>query len=277
MSNRIIFITITAFWVVMNVLLWREESRGGTSSQIPFQTVAQRLLESADTSTLQIRQRGASIGQFRWTPAVLHDAASATNQLVDEGMVLNRTGYAVDFDVNLLSGAAGLRGRGSGHLEFNADRSWRSLEFRFTEKPMTYEFSLGATNAQLNLHVRQGTDVIFNQVFPLNDPALLVSTLDGALGGFGLLTPGLLSGLGIFAGADRTNQTAAALPPNVFQWEARTAELRISQQKVRAYQITLRLLNRYQADVWVGRDGRVLRADLPEGIELRDENLSVIR
>ncbi len=261
----------------MNGLLWRMESRGGGNSEVPFATVAQRLLEAADSSTLFIRQGKQSIGQLRWSPSVLHDEASATNQLADEGMVTRRTGYALDFDLNLVAPGTDLHGRGTGRCEFNVDRTWRSVEMRFLQKPITYEFFAAATNSQLSLRVLQGSDVLFNQTLPLNDPAKLLRSLDGGLGGFGLLTPGLLSGLGLLAAGNPTNGAAGSWSTHLFRWEARTTELRVSQQRVRTFQVTGRVLDRYQADAWIGRGGELLRVLLPGDIELRDESLPAAR
>lgn len=276
-QRRGIYCLITAFWIVMNGLLWRAETRGGGQSEVPLDMVAQRMLDTADTSTLQIRQKGQSIGQLRWSPSILHDDASATNQLADEGMVTGRTGYALDLDVNLVAPLSDLRGRGTGRWEFNSDRSWRSLELHFTQKPITYELFAAQTNAAVSVRISRGDDVLFNENLPWNDPAALLRVLDGGLGGFGLLPPGLLAGFGLLAGGNLTNGIAAAASPNLFRWEAHTAELKVSQQRVRTFQIHARLLNQFSADIWVGRSGELLRILLPGEIELRDESLPSAR
>jgi len=274
---RLVFLAITAFWIVMNVLLWRSETRGAKDSDIPLRTVAQRMLEAADSSTLQIHHHRVPIGQLRWTPAVLQDDASATNQLVDDGMVTRRTGYAIDLELNLVAGGGGRQGRGGGRIEFNPDLTWRSMDIRFTEKPMTYEISARAASAVLSLRILQGNDVVFNQNLPLQDPAALLTTLDGSLGGFGLLTPGLLSGLGVLVPTGGANAGKGVLPAGLLRWESRTTELRVSQQRVRAFLVSARFLDKYQGDVWVSRSGELLRVTLPNEIELRDESLPATR
>ena len=217
------------------------------------------------------------MGQMRWTPTVLQDDASATNQLADEGMVTRRTGYAIDVDVNLTGVSGGFRGRAVGRCVLNSDRSWRSLELRFTQKNLTYAITTQATDAQVHLRVEQGREILLDQTLPLQDPAALLTRLDGTLGGFGLLSPGLLSGLGVFAGMGGTNATPANLPPDLLRWESHTAEMQVSQQRIRTYQITGRWLNRYQGDLWIGRGGELLRIVLPNDIELRDPNLPAER
>ena len=125
MTLRLAYGLITLFWVGMNFLLWRSETGGARSSSVPIAQIAQRLLEAVNSSTLQIQQDGDPIGQFRWTPTVLHDEVSASHQLADDGMVLNRTGYAIDFEINLASATRGWRGRGHGRCELESDRRWQ--------------------------------------------------------------------------------------------------------------------------------------------------------
>ena len=74
-----------------------------------------------------------------------------------------------------------------------------------------------------------------------------------------------------------TNGAAGSWSTHLFRWEARTTELRVSQQRVRTFQVTGRVLDRYQADAWIGRGGELLRVLLPGDIELRDESLPAAR
>ena len=270
MTLRLTYGLITLLWVVMNFLLWRAESGGSGGSAVPFQQVAQRLLEAADSSTLQIQQDGDPIGQFRWTPTVLHDDASVAHQLADDGMVLHRTGYSIDFELNLASTARGWRGRGNGRCELDADRAWRSLEIRFVQKPYVYNFTAKAAEATGSLRILEGDQVVFEQTFPLNDPLRLLGSLDGALGGFGLLAPGLLTSLSLPLVPGNPGGATTPLPTGLFRWESRSDTLRISQQNVRTFHLIGHFLNRHNAEVWISRDGELLKVSLPGGIEMQD-------
>lgn len=269
-------IAITVFWIGMNILLWRMESRGGGSAEVPLATVAQRLLEAADASTLEILQDGRRIGQLRWTPSVLQDEASATNALADEGMVRRRTGYAVDVELQLLAPETPFRGRGTGRCEFGADGAWRSVELHFTRKPVTHSVYLATTGARLTIRVLQDADVLLDQTLDRDDPQAAFRLLEESLGGLGWIAPGLLA---LLPPGLRPSPTPAAgradapLPPTILRWTARSTHLRVSQQDVRTYRVTARFLDRHDFDAWVGRGGQLLRVLLPAGVELREENL----
>ena len=73
MWPRLLFWLITAFFITMNVLLWRSEfgGRSGSGSTVPLETVWHKMLIAPDNSRLEIRHHGKKIGYATWQPAVL--------------------------------------------------------------------------------------------------------------------------------------------------------------------------------------------------------------
>ena len=289
MIPRLLALGITLFWLTMNFLLWRFETRGQGGAEVPWQTVAQRVLEAAESSNLFLRHHGEPMGQLRWTPTVLEDVGSKRSQLTEDGMVTARTGYAIDFDLTLNPnlklhpGSTVFRGRGHGHCEFNLDRSWRSLEVRFFQRPWAYELSAHATNSVLQFRMLDGTHTLFSQTLPFNDPAALTTQFAGLIGGFDGGASGLISTLGAMGAmiptlsVGRSNLRTNANLEGIFHFDARSDELRIGRQRVRAYHMTGKLFNQYRGEFWIGRGGEILRGTLPDEIELSDQNLPLLR
>ena len=62
MAARVILGLVTTFWVAMNVLLWRAEFGSGRTglSEIPLDTVADRVLNAPDHSPAHLRTNGAT-------------------------------------------------------------------------------------------------------------------------------------------------------------------------------------------------------------------------
>jgi len=282
MQSNWLLAVITTFWLGMNFLLWRSTVRGGAGAAVPTTTATQRLLEAADSSTLILRQGGDVLGRLQWSPAVLQDNASATNQLADDGMVTRRTGYAVDVDLSLTGGPKERRGHGTGRLELAEDRTWRSVEFRWLQRPVAYEISAHAREATVRLRVLQGTDELWSQTLPLGNPAALLGSLSAVEGGFGLGMPAALGGLlgAALAGsanASGTNQVRLVQSESWLRWEAHTADLKLRRQRIPTFRLTGRFLDQYQAEVWIGRGGELWRVDLPGGFELRDARLTELQ
>src|SRR4051812_35066102 len=101
MWSRLLFWLVTAFFVTMNVLLWRSEFGGRNNlSRVPVKTVWQKMLIAPDSSHLEVRHHGKKIGYGTWAPRV-HDELAITEQMLDEappeGMILEPSGYTIEF------------------------------------------------------------------------------------------------------------------------------------------------------------------------------------
>ena len=57
-------------------------------------------------------------------------------------------------------------------------------------------------------------------------------------------------------------------------WKARTDWLNIAHERVRAYRIEARLLDKYRAALVISRVGELMRVELPAGVQLVNETLT---
>ncbi|HZL13466.1 MAG TPA: hypothetical protein VFC85_04935 [Verrucomicrobiae bacterium] len=70
MIGRATFFLLAAFWVTMNVLLWRTEySPGGGHISIPVDLVWRKILTAPDASSLNVYQNGQRTGFFEFSTA----------------------------------------------------------------------------------------------------------------------------------------------------------------------------------------------------------------
>ena len=102
---RIAFVGIAAFWVTMNVLLWRAEfgSAKAAASTIPVARVWQKVLTAPDSSALEMYQHGKRIGYCRWVANAGEELATGrvhTEDVAPEGMVRQLTHYTLNLDGN---------------------------------------------------------------------------------------------------------------------------------------------------------------------------------
>ena len=76
MRYRFYLLLVTAFFLTMNVLLWRSEfgSRGHLGAPVPADFVWEKVLTSPDHSSLEIRHHGVKIGRAQWAASIGEDA-----------------------------------------------------------------------------------------------------------------------------------------------------------------------------------------------------------
>ena len=68
MISRLTFLLITAFWVAMNVLLWRAEyDWHGVGVRVPVALVWQKILTAPDISSSNVFLEGQRTTLARWT------------------------------------------------------------------------------------------------------------------------------------------------------------------------------------------------------------------
>src|SRR6185295_17083119 len=103
MRYRVYLLLVTAFFITMNVLLWRSEfgGRGHLGAPIPAELVWEKVLTSPDNSFLEIRHHGVKIGRAQWAASIGEEVATGKvipDELPPEGMVKTLTGYSINFD-----------------------------------------------------------------------------------------------------------------------------------------------------------------------------------
>jgi hypothetical protein len=99
MIPRLTFLSIAAFWVAMNILLWRSEyGSRGSGIPVPVDLVWRKVLTAPDTSSLTVYQDGQKTGFCEFSTSV-EQAMSVLDEdnPPPEGIVA-RAGYQIRFD-----------------------------------------------------------------------------------------------------------------------------------------------------------------------------------
>ena len=86
MRSRIYFLTVVAFWLVMNALLlrsqWGAHSRIG--SAVPPEVVWEKILSAPDTSSLDIYEHSNKVGICHWVANVGNSPFASTAGLMNK-------------------------------------------------------------------------------------------------------------------------------------------------------------------------------------------------
>ena len=267
MRFRITFLIVTAFFVTMNVLLWRSEygARSHQGSPLPSELVWEKVLTSPDNSFLEIRRRGVKIGRAHWAATV--GEAAATGKVMDEmppeGMVKTLTGYTIDFDGTIsLDDLSRLRF--NCHLELNTNQNWQEFGIKVILKPYSWEVTANAESQSLKFFNDDGekkTERTFTAA-DLRNPEKLAKEIGGAT------LPATLAALGI-----PLQLPNAATSGVRFKWEAANDRLKIGNNLVRVFRIETRLFERFKAVLFVSPVGELLRVELPDEIILTNDAL----
>lgn len=268
MRFRIFLFAVTAFFVGMNVLLWRSEYLGRSRmlGSVPMDVVWERVLKSPDNSRLVIEQSGMRLGSVTLSPNVGEELATGkvmSEMPLPEGMVRQPTGYTLDLDGSL-SLDANTRARLAVHLKFNTNQelwqAWVNLKIR----PDSWSIRASLPDQTLAVtHEEQGRRE--EKVYRLASP----QDLERLAADAGLpFPPGALMALGLKPGQTRISPAAFGLA-----WQARNDLLQFGHARIRAYRVEASLLRQYQAVVYVSQIGEILRVELPNGWVLRNDAL----
>jgi hypothetical protein len=265
--QRVAFLLIAAFWVTMNVLLWRAEygRHNDLGSAVPPAMVWQKMLTAPDNSSLVILRNGKNAGFGRWATEIT-EAKSAASGL-PEDMVGQATGYRITLDGNVTLPEA------TNHLRFDfnvllaKDQAWREVGASFLLRRNTCIIHSAAADRTVQLKL-DGPDGGFEREFSfaeLQNPQALLREFSSPLP-FNL--PG---GLALPAGS------SAGAPPDLgLTWDAHDAWLNLGHTPTRVYRLSAGVLDRYQIVILVSHVGEILRAELPDGYVLLNDRLAGI-
>lgn len=258
MLSRVAFLLVAAFWVAMNVLLWRAEygPRGG-GTPVPLDLVCRKILTAPDPSALSVYQDGRKMGFAEFSTSIEQEMAQ-----LDEGSpppegLVARAGYQIRLTGNVAFGDFTNRLRFDAHLKFSPRREWRELDLKISTHVASVEIHSLATNQTASLEFTNHDGLFFSRVFTfaeLSNPNTLVRILDdysgGEIGAGGLDLPVLPS----------INKIARNTP-----WRADRVRLMVGHEPVSAYRLETSVLSQ-PIVIHVSTLGEILRADLPGGI-----------
>ena len=265
MFSRVILIALAGFWITMNVLLWRAEygKKAGLGTSVPARVVWQKILTSPDSSSLTIWRKGKKIGFCHWITSVSEDLSRASStEEPPEGMVQDIVNYRLELGGNVTLSEPNDRLRFDSHLTLGRKEQWQGFDLRLTLRPSTWEIRSTAAERQVRFSWQDETEN-FSRSFgfsELEHPEAIVRELGGPM------AEAILSGSGILSAG--TNHA-----PIEVKWDARHESIRLGHSPVEVYRLETHLLNRFDVVVFVSRAGEILRAELPEGIILSNDQL----
>jgi len=255
MAARLIFLAITAFWLTMNVLLWRAEfgaHDGGTP--VPAALVWHKILTAPDVSSLTVYQNGGRMGYCKFYTSVgLAMETADADQPPPEG-IAKRAGYQVYLAGNVSFGDFTNRLKFEGHAEFfNADQ-WRELDLKITSRRTVVDIRSLATNQSAHLKINADGEVLERDLSfaELQNPNALAHAL---LGNFGWPLLGAIDLPGL-----PTAPAAQGL-----EWGARRTRVNIGKESVPVYRLETSVLGR-NITVEASTLGELLHLDLPGNI-----------
>jgi hypothetical protein len=257
MISRSAFILVAAFWVAMNVLLWRAEygsHNGGIP--VPLDLVCRKILTAPDASSLSVFQDGQKMGFCEFSTSIQQEMAELDeNDPPPEGLVA-RAGYQIRLNGNVAMGDFTNRLKFDGRIQFSPRREWRELNLKFSTHSTTVEIHSVATNQTVSAKITDDGATV-SRVFTfadLQNPNTLLRSLGGDFDG------GSGGGLDLPALPAATAGLIQSIP-----WEARRVRLIMGREAVSAYRLETRVLGQ-PIVIHVSTLGEILRVDLPNGI-----------
>lgn len=268
MGFRIVFAGITAFWVVMTVLLVRQEfgDKSGLESAVALDVVWEKMLTAPDSSSLTIYHRKEKIGFSRWTAAVVQQAPTTVQKegkFASEGQVKRIAGYEVDFEGNLFFGEMTNRLRFDLRTAISTNNSWKTIDLTASMKPDMWELRGNAAEDRITFRQR-GNQEEWEQSFRISDfrdPQKLLMSNPVAWA--------MLNSMGL-----NTQLGAATNMLGSVKWSARTDTLKLGTSTARVYRLEATALGALKGVLYVSRAGEILRVELPNGYLLLNEAIA---
>lgn len=256
MMPRVTLLLIAAFWVTMNVLLWRaEHGLRDSGVAVPVDMVWRKILTAPDASSLNIYQNGERSGFCEFSTSVEAEMAKLDEDKLPPEGIATSAGYQIRLNGNTSLGDFTNRLRFDARLQFSANRQWRELNLKASTRIGSVEIHSLATNQTVHLKITSDgammeRDLAFDD---LRNPGVLLLLFAGNLGD-GLASALNLPGLPLAA-------TEAA---HNIRWEACRARLNIGSEPVPAYRLETRVFDRPMV-IYASTLGEILRVELPGG------------
>jgi hypothetical protein len=264
MTARLTFLGIAAFWLTMNVLLWRMEfgARGG-DTPVPVQLVWRKILTAPDASSLSVYQDGDRMGYCEFSTGVGQQmAAYDEDKPPSEGFVA-RAGYQIHLAGNVSLGDFTNRLKFDGRVQFNPAHQWEELTLKITSRQAVIEIHSLATNQAAHVRFSNEGTLLLERDFAfadLQNPGVIARALTG----------NLADG---FWGAFDLPETLPDAAAQKIEWDARRTRVKIGTEAVPVYQLETIVLGR-PITVDVSTLGEILCIDLPGNITARIDQWS---
>src|SRR5947209_7092642 len=161
MRARLPILLVTAFFVTMNVLLWRSEfgDRHTFGASLPAEGVWQKVLTAPDNSFLSIRHHGKNVGTCHWSPSVGQERATRlmNEDAHPEGMIEEPTSYSIEVNGTIFADELS-RVRFSLDLSLSTNQNWQRLTARVKLAPTVLELLANASDQSIRIRTDDGQD-----------------------------------------------------------------------------------------------------------------------
>ncbi|MCG3778150.1 MAG: hypothetical protein JW388_0858 [Nitrospira sp.] len=273
MQQRVILGSVTFFWLVMNILLWRwEYSDQRPGQEVEAASVWQKILRSPDLAYLDIYKKNRwrrPLGSFRWSSEIVDtDFINTTSGATLDGMIRKATGYSIEISNGYLDLPELPRIRYKLQLDFDANIKWKTLRIDFRQVPVIATVSSTATNNTAEFNIDTGEQVT-TRIVPFADlrqPSKVAALSVELFTGSKQAAPWveyLLQGLNPAA---QLNYSAD------LEWKARYDWLPQVSSRIRVYRLEANLSGSKLLTIYVSRVGEILRIELPNEIVIRNRN-----
>ena len=256
MIARLPFLAIAAFWITMNVLLWRAEfGAHGGDTPVPVQLVWRKILTAPDASSLSVYQAGERMGYCEFSTGVGQQMATFDEDKPPPQSFVARAGYQLHIAGNVALGDFTNRMKYDSRIQFVSAHQWQELNLKITLRQAVMEIHSLATNQSAHIKFSNEGVLVLNRDFSfaeLHDPGTLVRALTGSF------ADGFLGGLDL----------SVLVPDAAAQkiaWEARRTRVKIGTEAVPVYRLETSVLGR-SVIVDVSTLGEILCVTLPGGI-----------
>jgi hypothetical protein len=265
MRKRLILAGVTAFWLVMNYLLYRSQwgTHGRMASPVPLAVVWQKILTAPDPSSLDIYNGDKKVGYGRWLAGTANSLVLGSKLLASEyqpgGSPARPEEYGLMFEGSAVLGESN-RLRFQGNITLDTNRNWRDFRASASLRPSLW--SLTALASQQTVVLKGDDD---NGVWTKTWRFADLDNPQTWLGDF--VDTNTLAFLGL-------NRSLAGAGGAGMEWEAHEDRMSFGGSKLRVYRLDSSVLGQH-FEVVVSRIGEILWVELPFHITLRNQALSL--
>lgn len=263
MRLRLSFLAIAAFWVTMNVLLWRAEygSRGG-DTPVPFELVWRKILTAPDPSSLSVYQNHERMGYCEFSTSVGQQMAALDDANPPPEGLVAKAGYQVHLAGNVALGEFTNRLKFDGRVQFRNTRDWQEFHFKISSRLAVVELFSQASNQVVHVKITNDGGLIERDLAfaDLQKPETLLRAFAGNFAD---------TLLGLMDLPEMPTGEAA----QKIAWDTRRTRVKIGTELVPVYRLATSTLG-YDVTVDVSTLGEILRVNLPGGFSAHVDDLS---
>lgn len=260
---RLTFLCIVAFWVTMNIILWRGEYGAlGGDTPVPFELVWRKILTAPDASSLSVYQNRERMGYAEFSTSVGQSMAALDEDKLPPDGLVKKAGYQVHLAGNVALGDFTNRVKFDGRVMFDSMRHWKEFNLKITARMAVVELHSVETNQTVHIKI-SGDTVALERDFTfadLQNPSTIVRAFAGNFAD------------ALFGPMDLPDIIPADQAQKI-TWDARRTRVRIGTEAVPVYRLETTALG-HTVVVDVSTLGEILRVDLPGDISARIDEWS---